>query len=295
MPASTLSDSAFRCFRDCRKKYYFKYELCITPIHFDVAALNFGKLFHGAIAEWSIYRSISDLWEWMKRQNCHDDDRRHIAGMVAGYDKKYWLDTPPLLCEVEFRNPIRNPDTGRRSRSFEQYGFIDALAPTELALWERKTTSKLGQNLEKLYSDSQITGYVAALHDAGIPVRKVVYDEVQKTKIKQKEGETQDEFWARRDAIYLDNPAMYHREEVFVSDRQIADWRRDIWNVTQDILQCRRTGKWYRNTNRCFDFFRACEYSPLCQSGDSPALIESRYTKRESPAKRSESASGLAF
>lgn len=292
---STLSDSAFRCFRDCRKKYYYRYELNLAPIHFNVAALHFGKLFHGAIAEWSITRNVASTCIWLNGQECKEDDRRYIYGMLDGYLEAYRDSTPPLLCEVEFTNPIRNPDTGRKSRSFIQYGFMDALAPTERQLWERKTTSKLGQNLEKLWSDSQITGYVAALRDAGNDVRTVVYDEAQKTKIKQKKTETQDEFWARRDALYLDSPAMYHREEVYISDRQIADWRRDLWNVTQGILECRRSGNWYRNTSRCHDYFSTCPYAPLCESGQSEALIESRYTKRESPANRSESASSLAF
>jgi hypothetical protein len=294
-PSSTLSDSAFRCFRDCRKKYELRYERGLSPIAMTAPALHFGKLFHGAIAEWSIARQVWNVHMWLLEQNCREDDRRYVGGMVAGYVKKYADSTPPLLCEVEFRNLIRNPSTGRRSQRFEQYGFMDALAPTELQLWERKTTSSIGQNLEKLWSDSQITGYVVALRDAGINVRTVVYDEIQKTKIRQKKGETQDEFWARRDAVYLDNPDMYHREEVFVSDRQIADWRRDIWQVTQDILSCRRTGHWYRNTSRCHDFYRTCEYAPLCQSGESPALIASKYQPRKSPANVSESASSLAF
>ena len=34
--------------------------------------------------------------------------------------------------------------------------------------------------------------------------------------------------------------------------------------VAKDILECRRLGRWYRNTNTCRNYSSLCPYYPLC-------------------------------
>ncbi len=333
------SQGGHQAARDCKRKYYYRYELGIKRRGESVLSLDFGKLWHKALAWWFAERNPDGVDTWIG-QHCDDADQGHrLAAMLRGYMHR-WPDAPVVtLSEQALEVPIRNPATGRTSRRFVQFGYLDMLALHDggkVWLWEHKTTSQIdGATIEKLWSDSQITGYVAALRDMGIQIEGVVYDIAQKPKLelgksrpthvlgpraldpmyvveqktqwaefggsgrwKKKDypitgvvDETtadaiaRNHFYKRLDAWHMDTPTAYHREEVYISDRQIADWREDVWQVTQELLSCRRTGYWYRNTGRCFDYFRPCEYAALCQNGASEALISAEYEPRKSPAR----------
>jgi hypothetical protein len=213
-----------------------------------------------------------------------NDATERCMAMLTGYLAR-WPELPWMsLHEQPFEVPIRNPATGRPSQRFTQFGFVDML-PDSRVLWEHKTASQVdGNYLEKLWSDSQITGYVAALRDIGIDVRQVLYDVAVKPRLRQKKKETTDEFYERIADWHLTEPTAYRRETVYISDRQIQDWREDTWQTTQELLAARRSGYWPRNTRRCYDYFRPCEFVPLCQNGASEALINAEYEPRVSPA-----------
>jgi hypothetical protein len=248
-------------------------------------ALNYGKLWHKVLARWFVERHCGGMLAFIKSHARSEDDVRRCMAMLSGYAAR-WTQFPAMsLHEMEIDVCIRNPETGRRSQRFSQFGFLDTLWwDGRTWLYEHKTAASIGGGyLEKLFSDSQITGYVAALRDMGIDIEGVVYDVALKPKLRQKKGEELDEFYERLTAWHM-KPEAYHREEVYVSERQIDDWRKDVWAVTQDLLNCRRTGNWYRNTSRCFDWHRPCEFVALCQNGAPEALINSEYELRESPS-----------
>lgn len=288
IPVTRLSDSAVKTARDCKRKYFYSREMGLQRRGISAPALYYGKLWHGALALWFETRDATEVSNYIRQQDADQDVTERCLAMMAGYVAR-WPELPVCcLSEQEIEVPIVNPATGRTSRRFAQYGFVDMVAlhdSGKLWLWEHKTTSQIdGNTIQKLWSDSQITGYVAALRDKGIHVEGVIYDLAQKPRLKQKKSEDLEGFYARLREWHLSDPAPYHREEVFVSERQITDWREDIWQVTQELLSCRRTGYWYRNTGRCFDWHRACEYAALCQNGASEALINAEYEPRETPS-----------
>jgi len=335
-----LSQGGMQAARDCKRKYMYRYGLGLRRRGEASPAMNFGKLWHKVLA-WCFQagpRWRDGINSFIGQHAGSPDDAHRVHAMINGYAERWdFADHLMTLHEQALEVPIRNPATGRSSRRFNQYGFVDMLAlrrDGRIWLWEHKTTASIdGSTIEKLWSDSQITGYVAALRDMGIAVEGVVYDlaakpklELGKTRPTHKlttlegfayvtEQKTQwaefggalrwrkadypaatpiDEttadvvaqkhLYQRLDAWHMDTPGAYHREEVYISDRQIADWREDVWQVTQELLSCRRTGYWYRNTGRCWDYFRPCEYSALCANGASDELINAEFEPRESPA-----------
>lgn len=283
-----LSQGGFNAARDCKRKFQYRYEMGLQRRGGDDSpALNFGRLWHAVLARWFTARTMDGMQCFINHKASGRDDAERCLAMFTGYIAR-WPDFPEAsLCEQVIDVPIRNPETGRRSQRFTQFGFIDMLElglDGRIRLIEHKTAASIGGGyIEKLWSDSQITGYYAALRDMGIDVYSVVYDVALKPKIRQKKTETEEEFYARLGEWHL-QPEAYHREEVFISDRQVADWREDVWSVTQDILTARRTGYWYRNTSRCNDWFRLCEYSSLCQNGAPEALINSEFELRQTPS-----------
>lgn len=285
---NTISNGALNAARDCKRLYYYRYELGLQRRGGDDSpALNFGKLWHKVLARWFERRTLDGMQAFVDAHAASQDDIERCMAMLVGYIAR-WLELPQMsLHEVEILVPIRNPVTGRRSQRFTQFGFLDMLELSQdgrVRLVEHKTAASIGGGyLEKLWSDSQITGYYAALQNMGIEVESVVYDVALKPKIRQKKTESLDEFYARLCAWHM-QPEAYHREEVYISDRQIMDWRTDVWQVTQELLACRRSGYWYRNTSRCWDWYRPCQFVSLCQNGASEVLLNSEYEKRESPS-----------
>lgn len=277
---TSLSNTALTAARDCKRKYYYRYERGLQRRREHVPALHFGRLWHKMLRAWFSREKIPP-----PKKN---DASQRAWCMFVGYLARWENDLVMCFPEQKIEAPIRNPATGRRSQRFNQFGIIDMLAlhdDGKVWLWEHKTAAKIdGSYLEKLWSDAQITGYYATLRDMGIDVNGVVYDVALKPQLRQKKGETEDEFYNRIENWHLTKPEAYHREVVYISDRQVADWREDVWQVTQEILSCRRTGYWYRNTARCNDYYRQCEYAPLCQNGASETLINAEYEPRESPA-----------
>lgn len=289
MPDLTrLSQGGFNAARDCKRKFHYRYGLGLQRRGgSDSPALNFGRLWHAVLARWFTVRTMDGMDGFIGRNASSQDDVERCCAMLAGYIARWPNLQVASLHEQTIDVPIRNPETGRRSQRFTQFGFLDMLELSQdgrVRLVEHKTAASIGGGyLEKLWSDSQITGYYAALRDIGVDVHSVVYDVALKPKIRQKKSEDEEEFYIRLGEWHM-QPDAYHREEVFISEQQVADWREDVWAVTQDILTARRTGYWYRNTSRCNDYFRLCEYSALCQNGAPEALINAEYELRESPS-----------
>lgn len=56
----------------------------------------------------------------------------------------------------------------------------------------------------------------------------------------------------------------YQRFEVPRLESDIEQFRIELWMIAKDILDCRRMGRWYRNTNTCRNYSSLCPYYPLC-------------------------------
>lgn len=61
----------------------------------------------------------------------------------------------------------------------------------------------------------------------------------------------------------------------------IANVRQLIWDLSKELLDTRRTGRWHQNTRACFGLGR-CPYFELCNSKDNPLVLENLYC-REAP------------
>jgi hypothetical protein len=141
-----------------------------------------------------------------------------------------------------------------------------------------------------------------------VPIAGVIYDVVGKAQLKQKTGETEEEFELRRAELlaksrtgktsatrrlaesdeefqqrlaekYLE-PAMYHREVLYVSQSDIDEVVAEVWELTQQLLRAQRDNRWYRNDSMCFHYGRPCAYFPLCRSGGNPNVIENLFERR---------------
>jgi hypothetical protein len=341
----SLSHSGAQCARDCKRKYYYRYERALQARRQVVSdALSLGKAWHQTLAQYWETRDPSAIV-----LPSDELDQARIRAMMTGYLAKWGEENQGVVCslsEQRIKAPIRNI---RASRSFQQLAITDLVALHRsgrsggmIWLWEHKTAGRVDEAfLAKLSSDDQITGYgyISALQDNGMDVEGVVYDVVTKLKIdlmypthimptghfvleqktqwaelcgkkrwKKKDNISPKElnplemekaalqiFEARLTERYVTEPQLYHRERLYIGPQQIEDWRKDLWQTTQEILHCRRAGIWPRNTGRCFDWFSTCEFHPLCINGGSEGLIEAEYEPRTYDDKPKQPAADLPF
>jgi hypothetical protein len=167
-----------------------------------------------------------------------------------------------------------------------------------------------GDYLERLWTDFQITLYAHYVEQTmGIPIAGILYNVLVKARLQQSKGETEEEYEARRAELlaksktgrttarrrepesdedfqrrlaekYAD-PAMFHRERLYLSRERFDILRAELWELTQAFLDARRRGVFYQNTSFCFNYQRPCPYFALCRSNGNPNVIENFYQRAE--------------
>ncbi|MCE9635615.1 MAG: PD-(D/E)XK nuclease family protein [Planctomycetes bacterium] len=310
--------SMWSLFRNCRKAAQYRYILDLVPIERD-RNLAFGSLVHEALEVWHRTRDLPATLDVVDRacanRAANEDERRtwHLAtAMLRGYAARYPSEEFEVVAlEKTFEGEITNPATGAASRSFVLAGKVDGIVRigAEHFLLEHKTASVLdGTYLDRLWGDFQIVLYSYYVEQAlGIRIAGVIYNVLVKARLQQSAGESEAEFEARRAELiaksktgkssaqrrvpesdeefqrrlaekYAD-PAMFHRERLFVSREQFDTLRAELWELTQAYLDARRRGVFYQNTSQCFQYGRPCPYLPLCRSGGSTTVAENFYEK----------------
>lgn len=195
-----LTHSRQDCFKQCRRKHFYAYELGMRPIT-DARALRMGSAFHAG---------VEGLGDTGDIPAACDAVRQHYAELPIGFDVYWWeIERETVLSivcayqwrwanarleviatEHAFRVPLRNPATGASTPNFDLAGKIDGIVRLEdgrLAVKETKTCS---EDLEagsdywrRLRMDHQISLYTIAARESGYDVSTVLYDVVRKPTI----------------------------------------------------------------------------------------------------------------
>ncbi|MBL7046494.1 MAG: PD-(D/E)XK nuclease family protein [Candidatus Marinimicrobia bacterium] len=325
-----LTFSAAKKFQSCQRAYYNRYRKNLVPLESN-EILFLGSTVHDCLELWykrdpndqSIHYKIIQLIDEAYPLRESDENQKkdwHLAkAMMEGYIAQYEKEDFEIIdTELEFCIPIINPSTNRSSRTFELMGKVDALvkmpAPMQSGnelyfIMEHKTAALItGDYIEKLPLDFQINLYAMALSKyKNIPIAGVIYNVIQKSKIRQKQGESEEKFAARRqeliqksktgkttakrqnpesDEIFsgrlhsvYNDPKMFYREILYLSDQDIKRTELELWHVTQQILDAQRRGVWCQNTDNCFRYHSPCMYFPLCRAHDNPNVKNNLYTE----------------
>lgn len=312
--------SMWSLFRNCRKAVEWRYLQHLVPLQRD-RNLHFGSLIHQCLEAWHARRDLAEVLQLIDRlcaNRAQDEDQKrdwHLAtAMMTGYAARYATDDFEVVAlEKNFEGPIINPETGAASRSFVLAGKVDGIVRIggDYFLLEHKTAGQLDADyLEKLWTDFQITLYAHYIERTlGIPITGILYNVLVKAKLQQSKGETEEEYQARRAELlaksktgkttakrklpesdeefqqrlaekYAD-PAMFHREMLYLSRDRFEVLRSELWELTQAFLDARRRGVFYQNTSFCFNFQRPCAYYALCRSNANPNVLENFYQRVE--------------
>lgn len=195
-----LTHSRQDCFKTCRRKHYFAYELGLRRTE-EARALRIGSAFHDGIEQIGKGNSLTDACTAA---------RKHYASMPETFDAYDWAieceTVLRLICGYEWRwrnfgleniktefgfsLPLLNPESGKPTPNFDIAGKIDGIVRLEdgrLAVKESKTVSDdVGMDStlwRRLRMDHQISLYIHAARRMGFQVDTVLYDVARKPSI----------------------------------------------------------------------------------------------------------------
>lgn len=196
--------------------------------------------------------------------------------------------------EMEYLVRLRSPWTGHYSNTFDLKGYADGvieaptrtgsiqpppdspyregdvmahtLTPGHLELVENKLVGQItNTQIRKLVLDRQVTLASYGLWRAtGKPVTKIHYRYVKKPQIRQKQGESVQQFCDRIIADYRSRPDFYsHEETLFRTTEDMLRVECEVWYWAQQLRDLRRQRLYDRNTSSCDDY-GGCPYIPVC-------------------------------
>lgn len=239
-----LTKSSLGTWNECARQYYYRYVLRLRPVKVP-GYFQTGRAFHAALEYYgegadeqeAIHAALQDFGEPAEVDLTDEQlrdyhvDRAVLSGMLAGWFWRWeewnqqieWLET-----ECEFDQPIINPATGRKSRTYTLAGVLDAVIRLDdgrIALAEYKTT---GQKIDTkrdgedadywqhLRIDPQVTLYWPVAREL-FGVETVMYDVCRKPGIKPKSVPRTDE--QGRKVVYNEDGTRAYKDngELYLS------------------------------------------------------------------------------
>lgn len=282
-----ITYSALRTIWDCPRRYYWRYVREVVRVREDDAVLRFGSLIHGALERHWSGAADADVLAWFDAQSTVDAyERARARAMLRAYLARWGA--PPAGVEAVERVVEGRILEPRPIRGWRYAGKIDAVQRDggALVIHDHKTASQTdGATLERLWTDAQLASYALYLgRECGETVQDVAHDILTKPTIKplqanarRAEPETPDEHEARCMEWYAAHPEAFVRERVILSADRIAAAERDLAEGVAIVRHCEARGYWPQHWTNCYQWQRRCSYAALCQSGDSPIVLENDY------------------
>lgn len=293
----SLSHSRRTTFRQCRRKFWLKYEQDINPKELS-APLRMGGIYADAL-EKADPEIVTVKYNDLIADAIHAgqsytadrylDELAVVHPMVVTYIEHVML--KDVTREVEF--------TGITSNGFQDNGRLDgldlAMEAKEPGMWlpsaalivENKLKGRWERAMEadvKL-SEDQLTSYffnIQRIHELEAGQIKARYEVAKKPQLRKRQGDTDQVFRARVTADILSRPEHYHVviNDIERTQEQLDEFAILFNRMTEDLVDERfkesneHPGAWPKNPSACSDF-GGCEYARICwaRNGDEVAQV----------------------
>jgi hypothetical protein len=293
---ATLSHSSLNAQLACTQLYAYEYVDKIEPI-VQRASRRLGAAFAKALEAGDPAVGVRHLEENTVALGQQEVDQFRIDSAIVKAASGLYLATYTReeAREFGYRVRLRNPHTGAYSRTYDLEGYADGLVRT-LRGWTLIEDKFVGQltdlQIKKLPLDRQLALECYGIWRAtGKPVTDVQYRFTRKPSIKQRKGETVDQFVERIATDYETRPDFYLREESF--RRSSADLVRveaELWQWADQRRQAEKARIYPRNSSRCVEF-GGCPFMPLCIGDpDATSLYTAKKRSDRTPANQEDNA-----
>ena len=324
-----LTHSAMEAWGRCEVEYRLAYEELITPTAYP-SALAIGSAVHVGVEALHLGRSLAEavvlaaakMESFAARARLALDEagRTDLASAMAWDAAKVramlraWFEqhdaTPPrdaapedlvfldrdlevLETELALEAPLRNPLSGRPSRTFMLAGRVDAIARRRsngacgYYIVELKTTGEdLDDFVEAMTCATQPSVYQtlveAHLGDDHGPVLGTVLDIIRKPTVRGKKDETPEAFEARAFEEYRKDPTRFFRREVLpVNESLRREAMVNAWRIADGIRRAERYGYVSKRGPACRSAYGLCKYRSLCWHGDATGYVTKEVAHEE--------------
>ena len=312
-----LTHSEMQAFKNCRYKWHWRYRERLVPTE-KITPLEFGSAVHEGLEFWFRYGKAQDAVtigvERAKKGGLDLEDQIKVQACLERYFEVYPEEEFEVVdVEKEFVVPLVNPNTLFTSHSFKLSGKVDGLVTIgdewnkRWYILEHKTAADISEAYKRrILIDTQIAIYATAIgQELFQTIHGAIYDVIKKPAIRMKQGETEEEFEARkaellkksktgkttakrqeaetpeaflqrcREALTSD---CFQRFVVELSQKDQLKILDETWKVAQDMMH----PTIYRNTDVCTQKGRECPYLELCRANGDLELCPGMFVKRES-------------
>lgn len=270
---ASLSHSSLNTQLACHQKYAYSYVDKIEPIS-KAAGLRLGGAFAKATETGDPADGVAKLSGEATILTQEDQDRLTIdCAVVTGAARAYLASYGRReRREFGYRVRLRNPDTGAYSRTFDLEGYADGLTEDWKLIEDKFVGQIQAVAIKRLKLDRQLALECYGIWRAtGHEITDVSYRFTRKPSIKQRKGETVEQFAERVEADYEERPEFYLVEErIERSADDLVRIEAELWQWAAQRRDASRARIYPRNSSHCLDY-GGCPYIPLC-TGDPDAV-----------------------
>lgn len=241
-----FSISQIKQFKACRRGYFFKYVEELEPVQ-KADALEIGSNYHSLLEK---------LYNEGETALADEPFSKEVA-MACAYRKYIYPQFKVKVAEDNFEYPLRNGDS--------LIGRVDGVAENGMLVEHKTTSSEITPQYEyNLFWDEQILAYMLA-HD----VRQMYYTVCRKPTIRQKQNETDEQFFTRMVEWYdTDTDKKIRLILIERTDEEIEKFKLELQSIIETIKNADEEGNYYSNCLWCNAWGRRCEYSSICLNYD---------------------------
>ena len=251
-----LSISRIKTFKSCRRMFQLKYVENLEPIQ-KAEALETGSNYHSLLEE-------------LNKTGNFESDYSKESAMATAYKKYIYPHFKVTEAEKYVEYDLGNGDT--------LIGYVDGVTDNGYIVEHKTTGMDITEQYEyNLLWDEQILAYMLMTG-----MRKVYYTVCRKPTIRQKQKETDEEFFNRMVAWYdEDTDSKIRLLEIERTDEEVEQFRQDLEVIKATIQEAVQDKNFYKNTCHCNMYGRRCEYSSICLNYQPNAEYIDFYRKEE--------------
>ena len=239
-----ISHSEVRTFKECRRKYFFRYVERLVPIQ-TAEALAVGSEFHDKVAQ-------------VLKKGFFEPTGEKTDAMVVAWQKYvmpviHFKNNPEQFFKIQLREDI------------ELIGFVDGECIDGLQV-EHKTTgySIDDKYIHRLAWDEQIPTYLLCSGNTDM-----WYTVIEKPTIRQTQKETLEQYLDRCVAWYdTDTEQKVRVFRVHRQREELEQHRENLILIADEISTCKN---YYRNPSACS--IMSCPYSSICLDYDPEMIL----------------------
>lgn len=286
-----ISHSSASMARSCPKKYWWHYIKGLIPIR-KSNALALGSVVHEAFDmyynKFPNQEVVKYIIDTMNDQiaNVTPDEQEDLTiakytalGMWEYFPNKNLAEWDEYRSEKEFEVRLGN------MRNVKFVGRSDRLLKKDGKWWigELKTSGLPFSSFQnRAQVSDQVTAYVYAWQQLGVPVQGVIFDFIKKPLLRKHVKDTASDFAKRILEDYRTRPDFYFaRHYEYRSATDVSIWLEDIKSQVKEIRDIWK-GKVRRNPDNCWNYNAECPYKKICFQEKADTLTVSLYfTKKQ--------------